>query len=207
MPSVCQKSAGVNLFHPKGGNTELGEKEYISGMQEKGLVIVYTGEGKGKTTAALGLALRACGYDKKVFIVQFGKIWFNGELESVKKLAPLVKIIQGGKGFVKIGGDKLPLSEHKKAVQQTFDLLYKEAMSGKWDVVVADEVIGAVSARLLPQEKLLDLMKVKPVALDLVLTGHHASDALIKKADLVTEMRAVKHPFEKGIPAKRGIDF
>lgn len=81
----------------------------------KGLVIVYTGEGKGKTTAALGLALRAAGYKRKVLIIQFGKVWFTGEVEGVKKLSPYVKLIQGGKGFVKFLNDKLPLEEHQKS--------------------------------------------------------------------------------------------
>lgn len=175
--------------------------------EEKGLVILYTGEGKGKTTAALGLVLRAVGYKRKCLIVQFGKIWFTGELAGVKKLAPYVKFIQGGKGFVKILGDKLPLSEHKKAASDTFDLLYKEVKSNKWDVVVADEIVGAVSSGLLSLTKALQLIKHKPVRLDLVLTGHHAHEKLIEKADLATEMQEIKHPYQKGILAKKGIDF
>lgn len=176
-------------------------------MSEKGLVILYTGEGKGKTTAALGLVLRAVGYKRKCLIIQFGKIWFTGEKEGVKKLSPLVKFIQGGKGFVKILGDKLPLSEHKKAAQETFELLYNEVMSDKWDVVVADEIVGATSSKLLSLTKLLQLVKCKPDRLDLVLTGHHAPVQLIKAVDLVTEMKEIKHPFQKGILAKKGIDF
>lgn len=175
--------------------------------EEKGLVIVYTGEGKGKTTAALGLVLRAVGYKKKCLIVQFGKMWFTGEVAGVKMLSPFVKFIQGGKGFVKILGDKLPIKEHKKAAQKTFDILYKEVVSGKWDIVVADEIIGAVWAKLFTLTKLLQLIKVKPDTMDLVLTGHHASKKLIEVADLVTEMKEVKHPYKKGILAKRGIDF
>lgn len=174
---------------------------------EKGLVIVYTGEGKGKTTAALGLVLRAVGYKKKCLVVQFGKIWFTGELEGVKKLKPFVKFIQGGKGFVKIMGDKLPLKEHKKAAKETFENLYKEMISKKWDLIVADEIVGAVASGLLPQSLLFKLIKNKPNDLDLVLTGHHASKELIEIADLVTEMKPIKHPFEKGILAKKGIDF
>lgn len=173
----------------------------------KGLVIIYTGEGKGKTTAALGLVLRAVGYERKCLVVQFGKIWFTGELAAVKKLYPFVKFIQGGKGFVKILEDKLPIREHKKAVRQTYDLLSKEIMSDKWDVVVADEIIGAVSSKLLSLTKTLHLIKHKPHRLDLILTGHHAPKQLIKVADLVTEMQEVKHPYQKGIFAKRGIDF
>ena len=173
----------------------------------KGLVIIYTGEGKGKTTAALGLVLRAVGYKRKCLIVQFGKVWFTGEIAGIKKLAPLVKIIQGGKGFVKILGDKLPFLQHKKAAKETFDLLYKEVVSNKWDVVVADEIVGAVSAGLLPLSRVVKLIQGKPENLDLVLTGHHAPDRLINMADLATEMREIKHPFQKGDLAKRGIDF
>ena len=175
--------------------------------EEKGLVILYTGEGKGKTTAALGLVLRAVGYNRKCLIVQFGKIWFTGELLGVKKLAPHVKMIQGGKGFVKILGDQLPLSEHKKAARQTFELLYKEVVSDNWDVVVCDEIVGAVSSGLLPLNRVIRLIKDKPERVDLVLTGHHAPRELVDMADLATEMVELKHPFQKGILAKRGIDF
>ncbi len=171
------------------------------------MVIVYTGEGKGKTTAALGLVLRAVGYKRRCLIVQFGKVWFTGEVAGVKKLSPFVKFIQGGKGFVKILGDKLPLKEHKKAAKETFEKLYKEVVSGKWDVVVADEIIGAVASRLLPQKLVVRLIKAKSRDLDLILTGHHASRKLIDMADLVTEMKPIKHPFEKGILAKKGVDY
>lgn len=173
----------------------------------KGLVIVYTGEGKGKTTAALGLALRAAGYKRKVLIVQFGKIWFTGELEGVKLLAPLVKLVQGGSGFVKIFDDNSTISEHIKVASRTYKYLYKEIVSGKWDVVIADEIIGAVAGGLLKDSQLEALIKAKPKGLDLVLTGHHAKISLYKLADLVTEMMPIKHPFEKGFLAKQGIDF
>lgn len=174
---------------------------------EKGLVILYTGEGKGKTTAALGLVLRAVGYKKKCLIIQFGKTWFTGELVGIKKLSPLVKIIQGGKGFLNILGDKVPLTKHKKAASEAFKLLYKEVMSDSWDVVVADEIVGSLSAGVLSMEKAIKLIKDKPERLDLVLTGHHAPKKLINLADLATEMVEIKHPFQKGILAKKGIDF
>lgn len=175
--------------------------------QDKGLVIVYTGEGKGKTTAALGLALRAVGYKRKVLIVQFGKIWFTGELEGVKKLRPFVKLIQGGKGFVKILNDKLPLSEHKKAAEETFIKLQHEVTSGNWDVVIADEIVGAVYAGLLELEAVLNLIKIRPKQLDLVLTGHHAHEKLLEASDMATEMKMIKHPFEQGYLAKVGVDY
>lgn len=176
-------------------------------LEEKGLVIIYTGEGKGKTTAALGLVLRAVGYKKKCLIVQFGKAWFTGELVGIKKLAPYVKIIQGGKGFLNILGSKTSLEDHKKAAREAFDIIYKEATSGKWDIVVADEIIGAVASKVLPMADAMKLITDKPLGVDLVLTGHHAPKKLIEMADLVTEMKEVKHPFKQGIMAKKGLDF
>lgn len=176
-------------------------------LPDRGLVIIYTGEGKGKTTAALGLALRAVGYKKRVLIVQFGKIWFTGEVLGIKRLKPYVKLIQGGRGFVKILNDRLPKKEHQKAARETCQMLHQEVIFGKWDVIIADEIVGAVAAKVLPSSLMMKLIKDKPQNLDLVLTGHHASKSLIKKADLVTEMVMVKHPFEKGILAKAGIDY
>lgn len=174
---------------------------------EKGLVIIYTGEGKGKTTAALGLALRAVGYKKKCLIVQFGKAWFSGELAGIKKLSPYVKIIQGGKGFLGILGSKVSRKEHIKAAKEAYDMLHKEVMSDKWDIVVADEIVGAVSSGVLLLSEAVNLINEKPERLDLVLTGHHAMQELIDKADLVTEMKEIKHPFKMGILAKKGVDF
>ena len=174
---------------------------------EEGLIILYTGEGKGKTTAALGLVLRAVGYKKKCLVVQFGKAWFTGELVGIKKLSPYVKIIQGGKGFLDILGSKVSIKDHKKAASKAYNILYKEVTSDKWDVVVADEIVGAVYAKVLPLTKALQLIDNKPTRLDLVLTGHHADEELINKADLVTKMQEIKHPYQKGILAKKGIDF
>lgn len=174
---------------------------------EKGLVILYTGEGKGKTTAALGLVLRAVGYNKKCLIVQFGKIWFTGELVSIKKLEPLVKIIQGGKGFLDILGSKVSKKDHITAASEAYSILYKEVMSDKWDIIVADEIAGAVSSGVLLLKQAVELIKDKPARLDLVLTGHNASKTLIDLSDLVTEMKEIKHPYKIGILAKKGVDF
>lgn len=175
--------------------------------QTKGLVIVYTGEGKGKTTASLGLALRAAGYKRKVLIIQFGKIWFTGEIEGVKMLAPYVKLIQGGLGFVKLFDDNSPFSEHIKVANKSYDLLYKGMISGKYDIVIADEIVGAVAAKLIKFTQIKKLVKDKPEKVDLVLTGHHAKKNLLALADMATEMVAIKHPFEKGFLAKPGIDY
>ena len=174
---------------------------------EKGLVIIYTGEGKGKTTAALGLILRAAGYNKKCLMVQFGKAWFTGELKGIKKLGPNVKIIQGGKGFLDILGSKVTKKEHTSAASQAFDILYQEVMTGDFDIVVADEIVGAVASDVLPLNQAVKLIKDKPKRIDLILTGHHADQKLIELADLVTEMKEIKHPYKIGILAKKGIDF
>lgn len=173
---------------------------------EKGLVIVYTGEGKGKTTAALGLVLRASGYKKKCLIIQFGKAWFTGELKGIKNL-PNVKIIQGGKGFLGILGSKVSKKDHILAASQAYELLYNEVVSKKWDIVVADEIVGAVHSKVLSLAKALQLINNKPATMDLVLTGRFASKELIQVSDLVTEMKEIKHPFQKGVLAKKGIDF
>lgn len=172
----------------------------------KGLVIIYTGEGKGKTTAALGLILRASGYNKKILLVQFIKNSFSGELKSLKKFKNL-KIIQGGKGFVGILEDKLPFEEHKKSALETFEKLKKEMESGDWDLIVADEIIGAISGKLISLEEMINLISTKPQEVDLVLIGRGASKELIELADLVTEMKEIKHPFKKRVLAKKGIDY
>jgi len=111
---------------------------------DKGLVIVYTGEGKGKTTAAMGLALRAAGYGQKVLIIQFVKTWFTGEKGGFEKL-PNVEFIQAGKGFYKILGDKLPETEHVEAAQEALELAQAKISSAEYDVVVLDEIIGSIT--------------------------------------------------------------
>lgn len=181
------------------------KQKYVE--SDRGLVIVYTGEGKGKTTAALGLALRAAGYKKRVLIVQFGKTWFTGEVEAVKKLAPYVKLIQGGLGFVKIFDDNSTPEEHVEMANKAFDLLYDELISDKWDMVIADEVVGAIAAKLLKFEQVEKLIKDKPYRVDLVLTGHFASKNLLALADTATEMVPIKHIYQKGILAKPGVDY
>lgn len=182
-----------------------GEKKYQ--MPSKGLVIVYTGEGKGKTTAALGLALRAAGYKKKVLIYQFGKVWFTGEKASIDMLKPFVKLVQGGISFVGILDDTSAFSEHKRVFQQMYEDLKTEIISKKWDIVIADEIIGAVAGKLISSTQLEDLIKLKPEQMDLILTGHHAKKSLFKHVDLVTEMVEIKHPYQKGILAKPSIDY
>ncbi len=177
-------------------------------MSQKGLVIVYTGGGKGKTSAALGLVLRAVGYNHKVCMVQFVKgSWHYGELDSAKRLAPEFELITAGKGFVGILDDKSPLEEHVKAANDTLTISKEKIMSGKFDVVILDEINYAIQLELLKLDDVIDMIKSKPTELDLVLTGNHAAKEIIELADLVTEMKEIKHPFKSGIKAKKGIDF
>ena len=177
-------------------------------MGQKGLVIVYTGGGKGKTSAALGLVLRAVGYNHKVCMVQFVKgSWHYGELDSAKRLAPEFEMITAGKGFVGILDDKSPREEHVKAANDTLMISKEKIASGKFDVVILDEINYAIQLELLKLDDVIDLIKSKPTELDLVLTGNHAAKEVIELADLVTEMKEIKHPFKSGLKAKKGIDF
>ncbi len=176
--------------------------------EEKGLVIVYTGDGKGKTTAALGLCIRAVGYDEKICIIQFIKgSWKYGELDGIKKLAPNVELHQKGLGFVGIIDDKLDKTEHIKAAGEALAFAGEKIQSEKYDIVILDEINVAVNLGLIKVEEVLGLIEKKPELMDLVLTGRSAKQEIIDRADLVTEMREIKHPFKKGIKAQKGIDF
>ncbi len=175
---------------------------------DKGLVIVYTGDGKGKTTAAMGLALRAAGYGKRVLVIQFVKTWFTGEKGGFAALDN-VEFVQAGKGFYKILGDKLPGDEHVEAAEEALALARAKVNSGDYDVVVLDEIIGSVTGGLLGLAPVLELVDGKPRELDLVLTGHKGKELpeLLERADLITEMVKVKHPYDSGIIAKKTIDY
>ena len=181
-------------------------------QNQKGLVIVYTGDGKGKTSAALGNVFRALGHGWKVLVIQFFKgdwpIVF-GELESAK-LHKNLEILQLGKGFVKIMGDKKPFKDHQIAATEAVKLAKEKILSGKYDLVVLDEVNYAVDyldIRLVELKDLIEIIEKKPEHTHLILTGRDAKKEIIELADLVTEMKEIKHPFQKGIPAQKGIDF
>ncbi len=177
-------------------------------MRERGLVIVYTGKGKGKTTSALGIVLRAVGHGYKVGMIQFIKgEWYYGELTSSKRLEPEFEMIAAGKGFVGIIDDDHPIEDHQKAARDAVVLAKEKISSGVYDVIILDEVNYAVKLNLISQNDLLDLIKSKPERTSLVLTGNYATESVIAVADLVTEMKEIKHPYQKGIKAKKGIDF
>lgn len=176
--------------------------------KEKGLLIVYTGNGKGKTTAALGMTIRAVGYDWKVCIVQFVKgSWKYGELDGIKRLEPNVELNVMGQGFVGIIDDIKPFEDHRAAARAAMTLAREKMLSGKYQLVILDELNVAVSLGLVADEEMRDLVKQKPEMLHLVITGRGATQWLIDRADLVTEMTEIKHPYQKGILAQKGIDF
>jgi cob(I)alamin adenosyltransferase len=170
-----------------------------------GFIQVYTGNGKGKTTAALGLALRAAGSGLKTYIAQFLKGRPAGEIEAAKKLSPLVRIEQFGReGFitVKDGPDDEDLSRARAGLEKALEAM----LSGDYRIVVLDEVNAAVHFKILPESDVLDFLDKRPAGVEVVLTGRYAPDSFVARADLVTEMTAVKHYYERGVKAREGIE-
>lgn len=172
---------------------------------ERGCIQVYTGNGKGKTTAALGLALRAVGRGLRVCVFQFIKGGGPyGEHLIAEKLAPLFTIIQSGRpGWVNTGD----ISEDRRVAQDALLRAEEILTSNEYDLVVLDEINGAVGFGLIDVEQLLDLIALKPERVELVLTGRNADERVIAAADLVTEMREIKHYYAAGIPARSGIEM
>jgi len=185
----------------------------MSAGSRRGLVIINTGDGKGKTTAALGLAFRALGHGWKVLVIQFFKgDWpvVFGELEMSKRLSPQFEVLQLGKGFVKAMGDRKPFEEHVGAAKEALRVAREKITSGHYDLIILDEIIYAIDyagVQLIRLEDVVGLIEAKPPTLHLVLTGRNAPQALIDRADLVTDMREIKHPWQQKIPAQLGIDY
>lgn len=175
-------------------------------MEEKGLIIVHTGDGKGKTTAALGLAIRAWGEGLHILILQFIKGgWKYGELKALAALGEGIEVRQCGKGFTQ--REEENKAEHQAAAQKALQEAEKEMQSGKWDMLILDEINYAVKFGLIEEKDVLRLLENKPAQLHLILTGRDARPSIIAQADLVTEMKLIKHPFQKGIKAQKGIEF
>ncbi|HVP92810.1 MAG TPA: cob(I)yrinic acid a,c-diamide adenosyltransferase [Acidobacteriota bacterium] len=172
---------------------------------DRGLVQVYTGNGKGKTSAAFGLALRAIGRGLKVYIIQFIKGGFDyGELYIVDKLPNLeLKAFGRGKFITKkpVGKEDIALAEEALALAE------KIVKSGEYDIVILDEINVVLSLRLISLEKVLELIRNKPKQVELVLTGRNAPSEIVEVADLVTEMKEIKHPFNEGYQARKGIEY
>ncbi|HID26277.1 MAG TPA: cob(I)yrinic acid a,c-diamide adenosyltransferase [Methanosarcinales archaeon] len=170
-----------------------------------GLVEVYTGTGKGKTTAALGTALRAVGHGFHVIVIQFLKGNYGyGEVQAIK-LLPNFEIYQYGRKEFAV--PRCPTEEDLEGINKAYEHAVQALLSEKYDLVILDEVLVAIDFEFLETAKVIDLIKIKPPNVELILTGRNAQNEIIEVADLVTEMREVKHPFQKGISARKGIDF
>lgn len=193
--------------------------------EPKGLVIAYIGAGKGKTTAAMGMAVRAAGAGMDVFILQFVKAkketggrkekgeWpLSSEIEFFNAVSysgnvGRIENQQMGLGFVGILGDEKARQEHVREALQGLERAHEVILSGKYQVVILDELISALEVKLIEERDVVDLIKLKPKHLHLVLTGHNKYPKILALCDLVTEMKMIKHPYYKGILAQRGIDY
>lgn len=164
---------------------------------------VYTGDGKGKTTAALGLAVRAAGAGLKVFIGQFIKSMTYSEITALERFEDRITIRQFGRGCFIYGN---PTQADIDVAGQALEALADALRSGDYDVVIADEANVAFGCHLISEQDLLDLIDARPAHVELVLTGRGAPQAVIDRADLVTEMKAVKHYYDRGIAARDGIE-
>ncbi|MCC6174450.1 MAG: cob(I)yrinic acid a,c-diamide adenosyltransferase [Chloroflexi bacterium] len=183
----------------------------------RGLVMLYTGEGKGKTTAAFGMALRAIGRGWRVSMIQFTKMgeWPKGEplgeISGAARLAPDLEVIPTGIGFVNIFGDPYTLEEHRDAAQQGLALAREKIHSGGYQLVILDEILGAVDQGQIDLEQAIDLLETRPHRVNLLLTGHDANKRflgrLLPLVDLATEMVNLKHPFDEGHQARKGLDY
>lgn len=176
--------------------------------KKAGLIVVLTGDGKGKTTSALGMALRAAGHEMRVCIIQFLKGDMHaGEIDGVRKLAPAVELHLTGKGFCGIRGDTHSHEEHRRHAQAAVEMAMGKMRSGDFDMLILDEINNAVSLNLVDLSQVLDLLEQKPPLMHLVLTGRDAHPAVIAQAHTVTEMREVKHAYRQGIGPQKGIDY
>jgi len=172
------------------------------------LLVVYTGDGKGKTTAALGMCLRAVGHNWNICVIQFVKgSWKYGEMQGIKRLAPDVELHIVGEGFVGIVDDTKNFEEHQKAAKVGVSLAIEKVKSGKYQLIILDELNVAMELGLVTREETEAILDARSQTQHLVITGREAPAWLKEKADLVTEMREVKHPYQKGCLAQKGIDW
>jgi cob(I)alamin adenosyltransferase len=173
----------------------------------RGLILINTGPGKGKTTAALGTALRAVGNGMKVLMLQFLKgSWHYGELDAVEAFGENFVLKQMGRGFVKVGGAEMD-PEDIRLVEEAWAEARAAVYSGEWDMVVLDEINYAISYKMLDAAVVAEALRGRPEMVHVILTGRNAHPLLVELADTVTEMREVKHAYQKGILAQRGIEY
>ncbi len=182
----------------------------IKKKPKEGLVLINTGSGKGKTTAALGVALRAAGHNMKVLILQFIKGGcVTGETKVInERLKPMIDIEQLGRGFIRFKNGRPDITDEQiKNTRDSFEYAKEKIYSNKYDMIILDEINNIISYGLLGVEEVINVIKGKPERLCLVLTGRDASEKLIDIADTVTEMKEIKHAFNKGIKARKGVEY
>lgn len=174
---------------------------------ELGLIHIYCGDGKGKTTASMGLGMRAAGRNMKVLLTQFLKDNTTGELASIEKLGENFEVFKGApvKKFFKFMTPEEQVAT-KKEHEERFRVVTKKAVDEKFDLLIMDEIIASVNLDLIPLEEVVEFLKNKPKGLEVVLTGRDPNEKLVEIADYVSEIKAIKHPYEKGINSRIGIE-
>lgn len=175
---------------------------------KEGYIQIYTGNGKGKTTAAMGLAFRGAGDGMKVHVVQFLKSWKTGELKSAETVGDNLKIFR----FETVKGFTWELNEEQLAtlkgeVKEAYNFVKEELENRRCDILILDEIMGALHGGFLTEEEVIHLMDIKPVDMELVMTGRNVPERIVEKADLVTEMKEIKHYYKKGVNARLGIEY
>jgi len=192
----------VERLHPELEITHLKPEKRV------GLVVVITGYGKGKTSSAVGMVVRACGHGMKVSMIQFMKgDLYTGEWDGIKKLDCAVELFPTGMGFCGIQGNPFTHEQHREAAQQAIRLAEEKIDSGNYDMVVLDEINNALKLNLVDLDQVLDLIRHKPPLMHLVLTGRDAHPQVVELADTVSEVNEIKHAYRKDIEPQPGIDY
>lgn len=194
-----QKTVGIN---PEIEITHLQVEKRV------GLVVVITGRGKGKTTSAIGMAVRSCGHNMRVSIIQFMKgDLFTGEWNGINKMSCEVELVPTGMGFCGIQGNPYSHAEHRAAAQRAIQMAQEKIRSGAYDLVILDEINNALKLKLVDLEQVLEAIRTKPPLVHLILTGRDAHPDVIAEADTVSEVNEIKHAYQKGIEPQPGIDY
>ncbi|MEN6483818.1 MAG: cob(I)yrinic acid a,c-diamide adenosyltransferase [Syntrophobacteraceae bacterium] len=181
---------------------------FLKPEKRVGLVVVLTGHGKGKTSSAVGMVVRACGHGMKVCMIQFmkGDI-YTGEWDGIRKMRCDVELIPAGMGFCGILGNPFSHAQHREAAQRALRMAKEKLESGRYDLIVLDEINNALNLKLVDLEQVLDIVRSRPPLTHLVLTGRDAHPDVVEIADTVSEVREVKHAYRKKIEPQPGIDF
>lgn len=184
------------------------EITHFEPKKKQGLVVVITGHGKGKTTSAMGMVVRAVGHNMRVSIIQFMKgDLYTGEWDGVKRFGDRVELTATGKGFCGIQGNPYPFSEHRENAQEALKLVDSKMKSGEFDLIILDEINNALHLNLVDLEQLVALIQKRPPQLHLILTGRDAHPDIIEAADTVSEVREIKHAYTRDIEPQPGIDY